>query len=92
MDDFNANLEYFYTSISKHNKGCWQYTLLHYLQQNRFSDLHQLFSKDPAQPGHTYKTAPFLESMLFLLCPIFLSPRFIAIPENRSYTYLIISS
>jgi len=54
MGDFNANLERFYNSVSKNNKGCWQYTLLHYLQQHRFSDLQQLFSHDPDQPEHTF--------------------------------------
>src|SRR6266498_4307801 len=52
MGNFNANLEQFYHSVSKYNKGSWKYTLLHYLQQQRFSDLLCVFSADQANPGH----------------------------------------
>ncbi len=56
MGDFNANLDKFYVSVSKHNKGSWKYTLLHYLQQHRFSDLQQVYSEDPNHPGHTFES------------------------------------
>ncbi len=32
MGDFNANLDHFYQSVSKNNKGSWRYTIYHYLQ------------------------------------------------------------
>ncbi len=90
MDDFNANLEYFYTSVSKHNKGCWQYTLLHYLQQNRFSDLHQLFSKDPAQLGHTFESPQ--NGTISRIDAIFTLPNFSFTPlfchTRKSFLYL----
>ena len=54
MGDFNANLERFYNSVSKHNQGNWQYAIFHYLQQNQFSDLHRLYSTDQAHSGYTF--------------------------------------
>ena len=31
IGDFNANLDKFYYSVSKHNTGSWQYSVFHYL-------------------------------------------------------------
>ena len=57
MGDFNANLEQFYHSVSKYNKGQWQYILFHYLQQYRFTDLQLMFSADQSNPDPTFKSS-----------------------------------
>ncbi len=56
MDDFNANLDKFYNSISKHNKGSWNFSVFHYLQQHRFTDLQLMFCADQSQPDPTFKS------------------------------------
>jgi len=90
MGDFNANLDRFYTSVSKHNKGSWQYTLLHYLQQHRFSDLQQIFSHDPDQPGHTFVSPQ--NGAVSRIDAIFTSPNFPFLPlychTRKSFLYL----
>ena len=90
IGDFNANLEHFYGSTSKHNKGAWKYTLLHYLQQNRFSDLQQLFSHDPTQPGHSYESPQ--NGALTRIDAIFTSPNFpftsLFCHTRKSFLYL----
>ncbi len=90
MGDFNANLERFYNSVSKHNKGSWQYILLHYLQQNRYSDLQQLFSKEPDQPGHTFISSQ--NSAASRIDVIFTLPNFPFTPlychTRKSFLYL----
>ena len=90
MGDFNANLERFYTSVSKHNKGSWQYTLFHYLQQHRFSDLQQIFSADLSQPGHTFKSPQ--NGATTRIDAIFTSPCFPFVPlychTRKSFWYL----
>jgi len=90
MSDFNANLDKFYTSISKHNKGSWQYTLLHYLQQHRFSDLQLLFSADPQHPGHTFESCQ--NEAIIRIDTIFVFPNFPFSPlychTRKSFLYL----
>ncbi len=90
MGDFNANLERFYSSTRKHNKGAWQYTLLHYLQQHRFSDLQQIFSEEPSQPGHTFVSPQ--NGAVTRIDAIFTSPNFPFTPlfchTRKSFLYL----
>ncbi len=57
MGDFNANLDKFYYSVSKHNTGSWQYSVFHYLQQHRFTDLQLAFSTDQTHPGATFQSS-----------------------------------
>src|SRR6266511_2846 len=57
MGDFNANLDHFYQSVSKNNKGNWHYTLYHYLQHYRFTDLQLIFCADQTNPGHTFTSS-----------------------------------
>ena len=90
MGDFNANLEQFYHSISKYNKGRWQYTLFHYLQQHRFTDLQLMFSEDQTNPGPTF-TSP-QNGVTTRIDAIFTSPNFPFTPlychTRKSFLYL----
>jgi len=90
MGDFNANLDKFYQSVAKHNKGSWQFTLFHYLQQRRFKDLQLMFSVNQSQPGLTF-TSP-QNGATTRIDVIFASPNFPFIPlychTRKSFLYL----
>jgi len=90
MGDFNANLDHFHLSVSKHNKGCWQYSLFHYLQQNRYTDLQLIFGSDQTSPGFTF-TSPQNDAIT-CIDAIFTSPSFSFAPlychTRKSFLYL----
>ena len=90
MGDFNANLDHFHLSVSKHNKGCWQYSLFHYLQQNRYTDLQLIFGSDQTSPGFTF-TSPQNDAIT-CIDAIFTSPSFSFAPlychTRKSFWYL----
>ena len=90
MGDFNAHLERFYHSVSKNNKGRWQYTLFHYLQLHRFTDLQLMFSADQANPDPTFKSPQ--NGVTTRIDAIFTSPNFPFIPlhchTRKSFLYL----
>jgi len=90
MGDFNANLERFYHSVSKYNKGRCQYTLFHYLQLHRFTDLQLMFSTDQSNPDLTFKSSQ--NGAKTHIDAIFTSPNFPFIPlhchTRKSFFYL----
>jgi len=90
IGDFNANLDRFYHSVSKHNKGSWQYTLFYYLQQQRFLDLQLMFSANYTHPGPTF-TSP-QNGTTTRIDAIFVSPNFPFTPlychTRKSFLYL----
>ena len=63
---------------------------MHYLQQNRFSDLQQLFSNDPTQPDHSYESPQ--NGALTRIDAIFTSSNFPFTPlfchTRKSFLYL----
>jgi len=90
MGDFNANLDHYYQSVSKNNKGSWRYTIYHFLQQHRFTDLQLMFSADRTEPGHTF-TSP-QNGAKTRIDAIFVSPDFPFTPlychTRKSFLYL----